>query len=137
METMEQAEDRKRLRKYVETEGLTSVLNNTKWQQLFTRLEGIQGILDFRRRDVRDAPDFAPRWDGDIYHMFGGWDNIEWLDIRAQVTQQRGALVAPKVEDHTDALIDAVRSSGVPFTITSDGVRVWGYIRPGASPQWS
>jgi len=126
METSEQAEDRKRLRRYLEREGLTGVLNDTKWQQLFTALEGIQGVLDFRRRDVRDAPETTPRWDSDIYHVFGGWENIEWLDIRAQVTHQRGALVAPEVEDHTDVLVDAVRASGVPFATTSDGVRVWG-----------
>lgn len=137
MDTKEQAEDRKRLRSYVEREGLTCILNDTKWRQLFTTLERMQGVLCFRRRDVRDAPDLTPGWDGDIYHVFGGWENIEWLDIRAQVSRRRGALLPPDVEDHTDILMEAVRSSGVPFTMTSDGVRVWGYLRPGASPTWT
>jgi hypothetical protein len=68
--------------------------------------------------------------------MFGGWSSIEWLEIRAQRTIPRGALVEPTIEDKTPLLIQAVREAGLAFSRHEQCIRIWGYLRPGVSPDW-
>jgi hypothetical protein len=98
--------------KIAERQGLTSVMNSTRWNELFTALE-TDPLLDFRCKDIRWDDD--PRWDGDIYHVFSLDQFIEWMDIRA------GAM--PAVEEKVAAL-------GIPYEKISDGIRVYGYRRP-------
>src|SRR4051812_27050224 len=129
MATPEQMEDRKRLRRHLEREGLTGAMNDTKWRRLFQSLKKIDHLLRFRRKDVRDAVSLEPGWD-QIWHVMGGWENIEWLDISARTSHHRGALVPPRIEDHTEDLLEALRTAGVRYSITAEGVRIWGYLRP-------
>lgn len=136
MSTDEQIRDRARLKSYIEREQLVCILNNTKWEKLFRVLEGIQGKLDFKRKDVRESEKTDQRWDGDIYHVFGLCENIEWLEIRAQISIPKGALIEPKVEDYTNELITLVKDASVPFSRTKEGIKVWGYVRPGTNPDW-
>ena len=58
-------------------------MNSTRWQELFSALEGIRLQLDFRRKDLRIDDD--PPWDGDIYHVFGLDQFIEWMEIRPRI----------------------------------------------------
>ena len=111
-------------------------MNDTKWQRLFNALEPMQGWLDFCRKDVREPEPQGKLWCGDFYFMLGGWNNIEWLEIRAILTIPRGALVEPSIEDHMPGLIKAVRQAGVPFSRHEGCIRIWGYLRPGTSPEW-
>lgn len=136
MTTNSDKASRASFKRFIAQEGLSGVLNNTKWQELFTALEPIQGKLEFFRKDVNEKEKIPPYWDSDIYHVFAGWSHIEWLCIRALVSIPRGALLKPKIEDHTLELLAAVRSTGIPYTKTSDGIKIWGYLRPGSSPQW-
>jgi hypothetical protein len=136
MLTEDQKKDADRLARYIEREQLVSVMNDTKWQRLFGALEPIAGWLDFRRKDVRGSEQASESWCSDFYHMFGGWSGIEWLDIRAQLTIRRGALVEPSIEDKTSLLIRAVRVAGVAFSQHEESIRIWGYLRPGVSPDW-
>jgi len=134
--TEDQRVARSRLKRHIQREGLVSAMNDTKWRRLFDALEPIQGFLDFRRKDVREEEPDADCWCGDLYMMFGGEESIEWLDIRGILSVRRGALLASKTEDKAEALVEAVRSAGVAFS-TGDGcIRVWGYVRPGTSPDW-
>ena len=133
--TEEQKIDAERLARCINREQLVSVMNDTKWQRLFNALQPIEGWLDFRRKSVRES-DASESWHTDLYHMMGGWSNIEWLDIRAIKAISRGALVKPKVEDKTATLIEAVKGVGVPFSRHENYIRIWGYLRPGVSPQW-
>lgn len=133
MLTEDQKKDAERLARYIEREQLVSVMNDTKWQSLFDALEPIQGLLDFRRKDVRADKRNPESWCSDFYLMFGGWISIEWLDIRAQRTIHRGALVQPKIEDNTALLIQSVRRVRVRFSQDPHCIRIWGYLRPGVS----
>lgn len=136
MHTEEQKKDAERLVRYIEREQLVSVMNDTKWQQLFDVLEPIQGWLDFRRKDVRGGEPESESWCSDLYMMLGNWRSIEWLDIRAERTIPRGALLEPKIEDTTALLIQSVKQAGVRFFQQEHCIRVWGYVRPGVSPYW-
>ncbi|MEW6307149.1 MAG: DUF6678 family protein [Verrucomicrobiota bacterium] len=68
--------------------------------------------------------------------MFAGWQNIEWLDVRAVRAFPRGALVEPGIKDNTTQLIQAIREAGVPFSRQEGCIRIWGYVRSGISPRW-
>ncbi len=136
MSTEGQKIDRLRLRSYIKRNQLSGVLNDTKWRQLFRSLESKRLGLPFKRKDVRDSDDLNEHWDHDIYHVFGAWENIEWLEIRAVVRIRQGALLPPIEKDFTNELIAAVTQAGVPYSKTEDGIKVWGYLRPGDSPEW-
>jgi hypothetical protein len=137
-----QQQDRQRLRAYIAREQLGSVMNDTKWERLLDALEPLYGFLEFRRKDVRESrTEASSRWNGDMYEVFGRWENIEWLEIRAdRCARYEGALpptLPPiKAEDHTDDMLEALRAAGVPYERTEEGVRIWGYLRPGTSPNW-
>ena len=55
MLTQDQKKDADRLARYIDREQLVSVMSDTKWQRLFDALKPIQGLLDFRRKDVRGS----------------------------------------------------------------------------------
>lgn len=111
-------------------------MSDAKWKGLYHALAPLEPLLDFRRKDVNEESSTNSSWDSELAYMFGRWEHIEWLEIRAKLMISRGALLEPKIEDHTPELIAAVRSSRVPFELTDEGVRVWGYVRPGKSPRW-
>jgi len=136
MHTEEQKKDAERLARYIEREGLVCVMNDTKWQRLFDALQPIQGWLDFRRKDVRGNERESESWCSDLYMMLGNWSSIEWLDIRAQRSIPRGALLQPRIEDSTPLLIQSVRRAGVRFSQHEHCIRIWGYLRTGVSPRW-
>ena len=125
-----------KLIRYIERENISSVLNNTKWERLFKEFQKIEFALDFQRKDLDEAEPNPDYWDSDLYHVMGGWEKIEWLNIRAFVSHPRGAFVKPEIENNTPLLKVALRQSGVPYCMHNDGVRVWSYLRPGVSPEW-
>ncbi len=124
----------KKLRNYIESNNITCVLNNAKWNNLFEVLKEIESVLDFQRKDLDE--DAGLHWDSDIYHIFGGYQYIEWLNIRAMTAERQGALMPDKVTNHIDLLLVALKQTSVPYSIYADGVRVWGYLREGNSVNW-
>ena len=136
MVTKEQSTDKLKLKRYASRNGLSGVLNDTKWNELFELLKPMQGKLSFLRKDVRESEISAQMWNGDFYHNFGQCENIEWLCISAQLSIRQGTLLSPKIEDHTEELILLVLRSGIPFSRTEEGVKIWGYLRPDSNPVW-
>jgi len=126
MLTVEQKIDAERLSRYIIREKLSSIMNDTKWQRLYDSLQVIEGRLDFRRKDLRGSEDQAKTWCGDFYMMIGGWREIEWLDIRGQ----RG------MHDDQQLIIKFVRDAAVAYTLHDDFIRIWGYTRPGITPDF-
>lgn len=126
-----------KLKRYLESANITSVLNNTKWERLFKELQKIEFTLDFQRKDLDEAEPNSDYWDGDLYHVLGGWEQIEWLNIRALISHHKGTLVKPDIEDNTSLLLSALAQSGAPYCLHNEGIRIWGYLRPGVSPEWA
>lgn len=116
---------------------LVSVLNKTKWERLFEELNRESLPVDFRRKDVNEAESCDDRWDGDIFHVFGGCEVIEWLDIRARLSVSRGKLLEPEIHDFTAELVAAAKRANIPYSVTREGIRVWGYIGAGSNVQWA
>lgn len=98
--------------KIAQREGLTSVMNSTRWHELFSVLEAIRLQLDFRRKDLRSDGD--PQWDGDIYHVFGLDQFIEWMEIKPRIAA---------------ALDERITAIGIPYETINDTIRVYGYRR--------
>ncbi len=132
--TPEQQKDCERIRAYVAAHQLVSVMSDTKWRRMRDAVCN-RGFM-YRRKDVRE-PEPADHWGGDFYHVFGGWpSSIEWIEIRTLVPVHRGRLLQPQMDDRGPDIEQALRSAGIPFTRSEDRVRVYGYTRPGAFPDW-
>ena len=136
MSTVDQLKDRERLRRYIERERLTAVMSDSKWRRLQRTLAELPFSVSFRRRDVRDVGPDPVRWDWDWAHNFGGLVAVEWLEINARHEQPRGQLVRPAVHDDNAELRQALLAARVPYSMVDGNVRVWGYLRPGVSPEW-
>jgi hypothetical protein len=130
-----------KFRRYLSEHNYSCILSKTKWQRLFEELELLRKqtncLLDFRRKDVGDDDLYEPRWDGDIYHVLSGSERIEWIEIRAAVTTNRGRLLKTETRYYTNELVSAMRTANVPFSLTTEGVMAWGYVRAGTNIAWA
>jgi hypothetical protein len=134
---MPQRRRSKKLLGNLDDQQFVSVLNKTKWDRLFEELRCANLPLDFKRKDINEPGVIDDRWDGDIFHVFGGCEAIEWLDIRAKLQVDRGKLLPPEMRDFTAELVASVKRAKVPFSLTDEGIRVWGYVRAGSNVEWA
>ena len=124
-----------RLRRYIQREGLSSVMNDTKWAEVEQALLAIPGFVPrFRVKCVLDPEPAAEQWDMSFPFHLPPRAAIEWLDLDPMLRIRRGALVSDKVTDFTGEVITALRLCNVPFSQEYGAIRVWGYLRPGVTP---
>ena len=127
----------KRVLAHLQREGMVSLMNDTKWRELATRLEAVaRGELPVRVKFVLDeAPfGFAPQdWD---WFKRGDAEVVEWIEIDPIVATFRGRRVPDHLEDFTAEVVDALRSVGVPYSSEGRGFTVWAHVRPGAQPRF-
>ncbi len=130
--TSEQQKDAERLERYVVREGLSSVMNDTKWREALDALQGVTGyIVRFRVKDVRGPEPRPGYWDRDFpYNISRPYKNIEWFEVNPLVERSRGALLAPDVEDFTGAIVMTFQSKGIPYHHERGVIRIRGYTRP-------
>lgn len=119
-----------RLSKIVQRDQLVSWMNNTRW------------------RELRDSPVwvFAHSYrcrclDGDPNddELWAPWDEflpvyacIEWLDLDVGFFEKPG-----RTHDEGVAELKGIlRSLSIRFTTEGRYIRIWGYTRPGATPQF-
>ena len=121
---------------YVEAEGITSVLNNTKWERLFNLLNESPYMFTYRRLDLdgNTFPKEGSHPTGEIAQIYGEFWSMEWLEIGAIREVRTGMLTAPIVENHTNELVALALEAGVKFTTTSQGIKVYGYVRRSENP---
>lgn len=125
--------NREQVKEYVFKEGITSVLNDAKWERLFTLLDENGHFFQYRRGDLdgsrfpEDGQSFTP----ELAQYYGDFWAMEWLEILAFKAHIKGALLAPEIEDFTIELVELAKKAGVKFTMIERGIRVWGYVRKG------
>lgn len=130
--------NREQVNEYVLREGITPVLNNTKWERLFELLQKSERFFQYRRTNLdgstfpEDGASFTP----ELAQYWGDFWAMEWLDILSYQTHSKGALLAPDIEDFTSELVALANEVGVKFTMIERGIRVWGYVRKGNSPDF-
>jgi hypothetical protein len=99
---------------------MTSVMNSTKWEELRLAMYRLGRLHPkWRTRNIESG--FIPEWDGEWFYHFrdGGYESIEWVEIKITSTEQDRAVFA------------ALKAIHVPGERTEDGYRIFGYIQPG------
>ena len=131
--TSEQQKDSDRLERYIATQSLVQVMNDTKWREAIAALGSINGYsVRFRVRCLGDAANLDANWDFSFpWHVPSPFKAIEWLDIDPVVRKRVGALLPPKTEDYRDAICSALDRFSVPHDNVGDVIRIPGYIRLG------
>lgn len=104
------------------TRGLVPLMNNTKWDELRLAMYSLGQVHPkWRTKDIEAG--YISEWDGEWYYHFrdGGYERIEWVEVRINSTEQEEAVMA------------ALRTIHVPGEKTEHGYRVFGYAEPGKS----
>jgi ribosomal protein L11 methylase PrmA len=123
-------EDVRRTRRYVEREGLCSVMNDTKWERLVAAIQSLRGFTPQYRQKHARASEPAD-WDGEWHYHLRPFSVIEWIDIDPLDRRQYPAT------DRTDEIEKLLRAIPVPFSREGSALRVWGYLRAGVPPRWA
>jgi hypothetical protein len=138
MPTAEQKKDLERLQRYIQREGLTSCMNDTKWDAAVRAIQSVPRFSPrFRARCVKDQQGVFPKpWDGSFPWHVPTFKFIEWLELDPILRTPLGHLLANACEDFTEQLCHALSAAHVPFSIEDGAIRIWGYLRPGSSPRF-
>lgn len=135
--TTDQEKDLASLQNYIGRHALASCMNDAKWREMESAVLSAIGSVEFRVKCVCDETGPAATWERSFpWHLPSPRESIEWLDIRRVRNVRLGRLVADRSDDLTGSISDALFSCGVPFSVEPDAIRVWGYVRPGITPNW-
>ncbi len=129
--TPEQEKDAERLDRYIIREGLSSLMNDTKWREVMDIVQEVMGNnIRFRIKDVRGTEQEADHWTGSFpYHVPQPYKTIEWFEIATIVEQRIGNPSVATVQDLTESLVHALRTKHIPFYPQEGTIRIPGYIR--------
>jgi hypothetical protein len=98
---------------------MNPAMNDTKWDEL--RL-AMYGLGDLRPRwRTKDVAGYISPWDEEWFYHFreGGYDSIEWAEIKITSPEQEAAVLA------------SLRRVHVPGHCVEHGFRVYGYASDG------
>jgi hypothetical protein len=103
---------------------LIPVMNNTKWDELRKAMDALGSIRQdlstvWRTRCWENG--YTSSWDADWFYHFlqGSYECIEWVEIKLDS------------ELKTQAVRSVLAQIHVPIENTTEGIRVYGYIKPG------
>jgi hypothetical protein len=127
-----------KLKEIVERDKLTSVMNNSRWNALFESLAQIEEMIHFRTTyidgtcfpELGGSSEYTP----EIEQFWGNFLAVEYLDIVSKLSVSHGALMEPEVHDYTKKVVEVCLNNKAKTSLTKNGVRVWGYFRPGSVP---
>jgi hypothetical protein len=110
-------------RRFAEREGLVSAMNATKWRETTEAMRNLSGgPPGFRIKDIRGPEPGLEDWDREWYYHPRPWETIEWLEIRP--------------DPRRDEIVGILKGIGAAISLEGDRIRIWGWLRPGASPAW-
>lgn len=97
------------------------VMNDTKWNELRLAKHGLAERRPAWR--TTDISGYICPWNGEWFYHFldGGYESIEWLEIRVDSPEQDSVVLAALQEIH------------VPGQRIEQGFRVYGHVADGAS----
>ncbi|PQJ63634.1 hypothetical protein BTO10_02155 [Vibrio chagasii] len=126
---------KQQVKSFVAKNNFIPVMNNTKWKELFDLLNQVDDLISFRVTYVDQTtwpePDSSFTYTSELAQIWGNFLAIEFIDISAQISHPQGALLKPVVVDHIDKIINICNSKSAKFSITDDGIRIYGYLRHG------
>ncbi|MCT4776645.1 MULTISPECIES: DUF6678 family protein [Exiguobacterium] len=126
--------DRRKELHEIERRQLTSVMNNTKWEELRRAVATTFPFeLPYQIKYVLEDtpnPEFLADQSGDWEDGFPyPTSSIEWIRLRPKVLVYKGTLVEPDVYDLTDELISILTRERIPFVQDNATLQIFGYVR--------
>ena len=120
-------------------EQLIGVMNNTKWNALFSDLNEIDEIISYKVTHI-DGSTWPEKeanfpYTSELAQIWGNFLAMEYLDIDARISHSKGALLSPQVVDHKDKIIAICKKHNAKFSVTENGIRIWGYFRHDNEPE--
>lgn len=97
-------------------------MNNTKWRELQQAMYALESHSPkWRTKCVTNG--HVSNWDGEWFYHFseGGFNDIEWVEIKIESKEQMSVVLS------------ALRQIHVPGKLTSQGVKVYGYVEEGVA----
>jgi len=118
-----------KLRKLVVDQGLVGLANNTKWDELITRMRWLQErqwcpSFRYKRIDSETISSWEGEWQ---HHLPFPLISMRWIDLRFIEKVFVARLLAPKIVDHSEELRLFLSQIGCDFEKGSNSFRVYGY----------
>jgi len=106
-------------------------MNSSRWRALVDCHDVDLSVRAYRCRCLDGDPQDDELW-APWPEFMPYWNTIEWLDFRMREDKTINITQAASVAQLTPAL----RSLSIRFTTEGPYIRIWGYTRPGATPQF-
>lgn len=123
----------------VEKEGLIGVMNNTKWNKLFDALNEFDELISFRATYIDGSTfpesDASFPFTSELAQIWGNFKALEYVEINTQTSYSEGALLKPTITYHSDQVISICAKQNAKFSLTENGIKIWGYFRHGQLPE--
>ncbi|WP_040306636.1 DUF6678 family protein [Agarivorans albus] len=124
---------------FIEQHKLNGVMNNTKWNKLFHDLNEVDELISFKVTYIDGTtwpePEATFPFTSELAQIWGNFLALEFIDINAKISHSRGALLNDEVVDHIGKIIQICIDNSAKFSITEEGVRIYGYLRHSDSVQ--
>jgi len=124
------------VRRVVAERGLASHMNDTKWRTLCIAVAEELPFPPTYQRKLVLSEDFDPEELAWTFSNFGDWARtpeasmgifVEWLKIAPRLSVREGRLLAPRIEDCSDAFRNILIRLRVPFTEESGFFIIYGH----------
>ena len=95
------------------------LMNDTKWEEIRTAMIEFPEPTFWRTKDIETG--YISHWDRDWYYHFrtGGYNPIEWLEIKFENAKIK------------EELVNILRKIHVPGELSENRIRIYGYVKPG------
>ncbi|MCU8067912.1 hypothetical protein L5L78_22855 [Shewanella sp. SM34] len=95
------------------------LMNNTKWDEIRLAMYSLPTPPEWRTKDLENG--FISEWDREWFYHFkiGGYETIEWLEIRHTSLEQKEKIVMELSKIH------------VPLEVKEETLKIYGFVLPG------
>jgi len=130
---MSPEKDRRSVLVAVETRGLVSLMNDTKWRELISLVRTLPFLPAFQIKDILGSTPMPTSLDKDGWEC-GDWGewlypyySIEWLRVRPRIVRHRGNYSSPEIQDIEHEFVQILHKVGVPHKKHWDFIEILGY----------
>ncbi|MGZ9583738.1 DUF6678 family protein [Paenibacillus marinisediminis] len=126
--------NKKRVTEVVSARNLTSIMNNTKWEELQNAvLDDLLFPPPFQAKYVLDDRIYRGNFESDVRY-WGDWVeglepfySVEWIRVRPRYLKHRGRLVSPELIDITEDFTKILMGLSIPYRLENDTFYIYGY----------
>ncbi len=132
-----------KIKRIIESKGLYSTMNNTKWRELKEGVSELPFMPPFVIKAVDEEETEYHEFTHDVYNTcdwglylnnyLGGdiyaipYYAIEWIKVRPRILKHQGRLIESKLIDETEEFISMLRSYNIPYVETNGTYIIYGY----------